>query len=236
MKNKAARILTIVMAAYLVLGAAFYWIAGDSLHFTKGSFDTVTPKAPLGEMYVGDSLEQSFRCSFDTLESISVPVNTMGRKNNDRIQVRLLSQDGKDLCDPLYLATADMKENQPVVITFAEPIEDIKGETLTLKLTSENGRRGKAIAFYYGTSVDVDTGRITIPVEIRDMPSLQIGNPTEEGMQERVDEDGNPCFLCMTVRGTDYHWFGENYWLLYGIAGVLLLAYLGFVLLCLPKQ
>ena len=234
MKNNAARILAIVMAVYLVLGAAFYWIAGDSLHFTNGSSDTVTPKAPLGELFKNDSIQQSFHCSFDTLKSISVPINTMGRKNTDRIQARLLAENGTDLCAPITLEAADMKESKPVVITFAEPIENVKGQTLTLVLTSEKGRRGNAIAFYYGTSVDVDTGRITIPVEIRDTPALSIGDE-KNGMQEKFDEEGNSCYLCMTVSGTDYHWFGEHYWLLYGVGATLLLTYLCWILVCLRK-
>ena len=49
MKNKAIRICIIAMAAYLLLGVAFFFIAGDSLHATVGSTDTVSAKASLGE-------------------------------------------------------------------------------------------------------------------------------------------------------------------------------------------
>ena len=229
MKNKAARICAAVMAAYLLLGVAFYFIASDSLHYTEGSVGTVSQKASIGELLQNDVISQTFRCGYDDLNSLTVTVATMGRQNTDVIEARLLNADGEDLCEPMLLHAAEMKDNKPFVIQFAEPIESVKGENLTLTLKSLYGTRGNSISFYYGTTMDIDTGRITIPVELRDTDAMDV-----DGVK-KIDGEGNPCYLCMTVRGTDYHWFGENYWLLYGIGAVLLLSYLLFILFCLRR-
>ena len=48
MKNKAVRICLIVLAAYLLIGAAFYAVAGDSLHFSNKSTEGGNPKSYAG--------------------------------------------------------------------------------------------------------------------------------------------------------------------------------------------
>ena len=81
MKNRAIRICAIVLAAYLILGALFYPLAGDSLHFTKSETNTVTKKATLEEMKQGFVIEQSFLCRYDQLDSLTVIVGTSALPN-----------------------------------------------------------------------------------------------------------------------------------------------------------
>ena len=94
MKHPTIRICAIAMALYLILGALFYPIAGESLHFTSDTTETVSAKAPLGEITAGTEVKQAFQCEFDTLNSISVMVGTMARTNTDVILCRILDQNG----------------------------------------------------------------------------------------------------------------------------------------------
>ena len=59
MKSKSMRICAIVMAAYLILGALFYVIAGDSLHFTPEITETVSAKATVEG--IGIVIEKGFQ-------------------------------------------------------------------------------------------------------------------------------------------------------------------------------
>ncbi len=226
MKNKAIRIFAAVLAVYLILGATFYFLAGDSLHFTKSVTETVTKKATLGEMTVGEVVEQSFLCRYDELTALTVTVGTSARRNTDVICAELFDEDGVAVCEPIYLDTADMKDDAPHTIPLDPPVNDVNGKQLTLRLTSLGGQVGNAVSFYYGTTVDIDTGRITIPVEIEDSDAVYLNGT------RMVDSEGNPCYLCLRVSGIDHHWIGDWYWLVYAGLAILLALYLGLLLYC----
>lgn len=228
MKNKAVRICLIVLAAYLLIGAAFYAVAGDSLHFSNKSTEGVTPKATLGELTAGETVSQSFRCRYDDLNSLTVTVNTMARQNTDVILAQLVDEQG-NLLRTQRLSTADMKDYSPYTITFSDPIRNVKGQGLTLRLISESGTKKNSISFFYGTTVEVDTGRITVPVDVRDTDAINLDG------ERIVDGEGNPCYLCMTVNGTNYHAFGRYYWLIYAGVAILLALYLLLIVYCYKK-
>ena len=229
MKNKAIRICLAVLAAYLLIGAAFYLIAGDSLHFSNQSTEGVTPTATLGELTAGETVSQSFRCRYDDLNSLTVTVNTMARQNTDVIVAQVLDENGK-LLRTQKLSTAEMKDNAPYTINFDEPIRNVKGQGLILLLTSESGTKKNSISFFYGTTVEVDTGRITVPVDVRDTDAINLNGV------RIVDEDGNPCYLCITVNGTEYYALGHYYWFIYAGVGALLALYLVWIVYCYNKK
>ena len=229
MKNRAIRVCAIVLATYLILGAIFYPLAGDSLHFTKSKTDTVTKKATLGEMKQGSVIEQSFLCRYDQLDALTVIVGTGARVNTDVITAELFDADGNAVCDPIYLDTALMPDDKPHTIPLDPPVMGQKNERLTLRLTSNQGAVGNAVSFYYGTTVEVDTGRITIPVEIENTDAVYFN-----GVRV-VDGEQNPCYLCLTVSGTNHHWIGDWYWLVYAGLALALALYLLFLLYCHKK-
>ena len=226
MKNKATRICVIAFALYLVLGALFYPIAGESLHSTSDTTETVTSKATLGEITQGEIIRQSFRCEYDTLDALTVLVGTMARKNTDFIRAELIDETG-EVIRQKDLSTALMKDNASYAIIFPSPVEDAKGKYFTLQLTSLYGRTGNAISFYYGNTVD--TGRVVVDMEIADTEALYLNGT------RMTDGDGDACKLCLTVSGTNYHWFGEYYWFIYAGGALLFAAFLAFQLLCHRK-
>lgn len=223
MNNKATRICAIILVACLALGALFYLIAGDSLHFSSDSTETVTAKAPLGELTKDESLKQSFLCEYDTVNSLTVTVGTMARTNTDTVRAEILDDGGK-VVYTRDLNTATMKDNSEYTIAVDPPIENAKGRYFALRLTSLSGTNRNCVTFYYGNSVNA--GRVEIPVEIEDTEALYFNG------ERLLDEDGNPCTLCLRVSGIKYHWFGTYYWLIYGIAALLLALYLLRVLYC----
>lgn len=226
MKNKAIRISAVVLAVYLVLGALFYPIAGESLHFTADSTETVSSKAALGEFTQGDLIQQSFLCEFDDLQTLTLLVGTMARKNTDVIKVELTDKYGT----VRYSATLDtstMKDNSEYTITLDPMIEDVKGQYFTLSLTSLYGTKGNSVTFYYGNSVD--TGRVDVPVEIEDTEALYLNGV------RMLDDENNLCGLCLKIGGINRHWFGPAYWYIYAGVGVLLLLCLIYLVRCRSK-
>lgn len=226
MKSKATRICAIVFAAFLAIGALFYLIAGDSLHFTVDSTETVTAKAPLGEITQNESLRQSFLCEFDTLEALTVTVGTMARANTDTILAEILD-DKENVIYTTELNTAQMKDNSEYSIVIDPSIPNAKDRYFGLRLTSLHGTTRNSVTFYYGNSVDA--GRVDIPVEIQDTEALYFNG------ERMLDEDGRPCTLCLRVSGIKHHWFGEFYWLILAFVAILLGLFLLRVLHCHKK-
>ena len=223
MKNKATRICAIVFVAFLALGALFYPIAGDSLHFSADSTETVSAKAPLGEITQGEYLRQAFICEYDTLNSLTVKVGTMARSNTDFVRAEILDDSGK-VIHTVDLNSATMKDNEDYTITVEPAIEDAKDRYFALRLTSLYGTNRNSVTFYYGNSVDA--GRVEVPVEIEDTEALYFNG------ERMLDEDGNPCTLCLRVGGVRYHWFGQYYWFILAGAALLLAIYLLRVIYC----
>lgn len=226
MKNKAIRIAAIVLAIYLMLGVAFYFIAGNSLHYTTDSSVRVSCKAALGEFTEGEEIRQSFVCEFDDLQSLTVMVGTMARSNRDEIAVEILDANGA-VRFSTTLPTDNMKDNSEYAIVIDPIIENVKGQHFILSLKSLKGTRGNAITFYYGNSVDA--GRVDVPVEIEDTEALYLNGT------RMTDEDGNACELYLKVGGINRHWFGPAYWYVYGGGALLLALYLLYLVRCHAK-
>lgn len=223
MKNKATRICAIVLLLYLVCGALFYPIAGDSLHQTADTTETVSAKAALDVITSGEIIKQSFYSEYDALESLTLTVGTFARQNTDILRAEIRNEND-EVVRTVYIDTAVMKDHSDFTIPLDPVIEEAKNQYFTLWLYSQNGTPGNAVTFYYGNSVD--TGRVDIPVEVEDTEALY-----RNGVR-MTDSDGNACSLCLQVGGINNHWLGPNYWFVYGGVALLLTALLARVLYC----
>lgn len=231
MKNRATRICAIAFAVYLILGALFYVIAGDSLHFTNMLGDSVANKANTGEIHAGDKLMQKFICEYDELDQIQLLVSTNARKNNDTLKIQLLDEDSDPLFDnPVEKNAADLQDNAWMTVEFP-PIEDAKDRVFILQIESANGGSKNSVSFYCGNTVD--TGRFSIKTQVENTEAVTFVDNGKEVLLS--DEEGTPYRLCMKVGGTNYHWFGEYYWFIYAGVGILFLLYLIRQLLCHRK-
>lgn len=218
MKSKVGRICLIVLAVYLVLGVAFYFIAGESLHKTSKTSDSVTPKALVEEFTKNQVIEQGFTCEYDAMDKFGLQV---AQASTDRIRVEILDASGT----VLYSSEINMAQMEYIpsellyIIPLDQPLTDAKNKTFTLRMTSLEGEPGSGMLLLYCGNA-VNTGRFSIAVE------TPIG--THNGTQI-VDHDKVPASLCLRVYGTDYHMFGQYYWYFYA-GGALLL---GLYLFCL---
>ena len=115
MKSKSVRICLIVMAAYLILGAFFYPIAGDSLHFTDDITETVSAKATLESMEIGDTVRQSFLCEYDVLKTLTVIPSTMAKQKYDVIEVKLTDDGGNTVYETRF-GTNTLRDHEEFII------------------------------------------------------------------------------------------------------------------------
>ena len=233
MKTKAARICAIAFAAYLLLGALFYFVAGDSLRSTDSLGDTVTNKSGTGDLHTGDILTQKFVCEYDELTQIQLLVSTNARKNNDVLEILLLDENGEPVSDPIYKSTASLQDNAWMVIDEFDTVDGAKDRVFILQIKSTNGKNKNAVSFYCGNTVD--TGRFSIKTQVENTEAVSLFDSGSKSTTLLSDEEGNPYRLCMKLGGTDYHLIGQYYWLIYGGVGILFLLYLIRQILCHRK-
>ncbi len=216
MKNRALRICAIVFALYLVLGVAFYFIAGESLRSTQSSTSAVSSSGPLAELTVGTTLKQKFVCEYDQLDGVSLLVGTYGRTNEDTLVIKLYEGDATEPVATVMMATKPLSNDSFANVTFPTPIENAKNKTYTLTIQSRHGQIGNAVSFYYGNTVD--SGRFSVNADIDESNALYISDGITDKIFQDKDAYGQ---LCMKITGTDYHAFGTYYWLIF--AGSVLL-------------
>ncbi len=225
MKNKALWICAAVLAGFLLLGALFYPIAGDSLHFVADTTETVSPHAPVGLVFKDGSIEQSFRSPFDMLTHVTVKPIIPNPDSTDEIRFEILDRNSGEVLYLTYFNVSTMQNNQDFTVPLVEKdVNNVKNRDLTLRLTSLSGDDQSAISFYCGNSIA--TGRIDVPMEVEESDGVHLnGLPV-------ASEDGSVYSLYMTTQGVNYHWIGQYYWLIYAGAALLLALYLVRVLYC----
>ena len=229
MKNRAVRISALVMAICLLIGVAFYFVAGNSLHFTAGSSDPVSSSESV-ELLAGDEVKQSFTCDYDELREITLSFGTFGKEIADTFQVKLLLE-GEEL--PLQNQKISFNHStaeytKTLTLIPKEPISDAKGKTFTVTVESLNGVSGNAASLHLGNSIESLRG--SVELEITEGNALLLNGVAQTG------GNGKLAMACLTVHGRDYHWFGSMYWYFYALASLVVALIIARVLYCYKKE
>lgn len=232
MKNRAVRICAIIMAVALVLGVAFYFISGDTLHFTENSSDSISTKDHVGELLAGQTVVQPFQCEFDTLDSVELVLGTLKQATADTVWVAITDPNGALLTyGKIDTATLTDPENefvQEVKVPLETPIENAKGNSYHIRVSSESGKPDNAITLYYGNAVNTIRG--AAPVEITESNALLLNG------EHQLDAEGSLTRLCATVQGKNLHWFGTYYWFFFAAISLLIAGILIRVIYCYKNQ
>ena len=101
----------------------------------------------------------------DRLESVNLMVDTYSRVNDGVMHVRILDQNDVVLSDT-QVQLSNLASGTYNTIMLEEPIDHMRGNALTLQLTTEGCMPGNAITLYYGNSVTA--GRFDIVKQIQD--------------------------------------------------------------------
>lgn len=216
--NKALKLCALALALYLVIGVAFYFIAGDSLFATSDTTAGITGSDTTGEIIVGDEIRQSFYCDYDTLDCLVVKVTTGARQNNSTLAVQILDADGQ-VVRTTAVNTSAMEDWEQYDILL-DPIKDAKGKKFTMVITTPDGAYGNTVALFYGNTVDA--GRGSVQTEITEELALYVNGETPI-------KGGKLCSLALDVRGSKTHMFGTYYWYFYAGGALLFGAFLALL-------
>ena len=198
----------LVLAAYVILAASFYWISGDQLRFKEEEGTAINPSAPVGELVQGMEVRQAFTATGNEILSVSMLLSTYQRENTSRVVVEIVDSGGLVLAHT-ELSGQEIADNVVREVSFVQPVEVRPGGRYELVLTSPDGAPGNAITAWLGNTMPVARGEV--PVEITDR--LLVNGTPQEGM------------LHFSLLSRTHLWFGESYWYLATVAGLLLAGY-----------
>jgi len=204
---------------YVILALAFFWIAGDQLHFREEVTEAINADQPVGELVQGMEVRQGFIAQADELLSVEMMLSTYSRENTAHLVVRIEDAAGMVLSQN-EISGLEIEDNALRTITFVAPVLVTPGESYELVLISPDGIPGNAVTAWKGNSVF--TARAEVQKEIAEQDRLRIDGEAQDGM------------LSFSIRTRSYLWIGAAYWYLAVAVGILLAEYCAY--LCLMSK
>lgn len=194
------RVFALCFAVYAVLIIAFYFLAGDQLHFRRSRGEVTMPAAEAGtiELVQNTYVQQTFTAKIQRLESVSVQWGTYYRANTGTVTMALYRSE--ELLGQQTFDAAAITEGGVTTLTFDTPLEGLVNVPLTLRLWADSAS-GSAVSPMMST-------------EQTDDFSLFLNGEATTGT------------LCFSADGEDYIWTGLHYWEFAAGFGFLLAAYL----------
>ena len=196
------RVFALCFAVYAVLIIAFYFLAGDQLHFRRSRGEVTMPAAEAGtiELVQDTYVQQTFAAKIQRLESVSVQWGTYYRANTGTVTMALYR--GEELLGQQTFDAAGITEGGVTTLTFDTPLEGLVNVPLTLRVWADSAP-GSAVSPMMNTSAAQEAGF-----------ALDLNGASAAGT------------LCFSVGGEDYIWTGLHYWEFAAAFGLLLAAYL----------
>ena len=196
------RVFALCFAVYAVLIIAFYFLAGDQLHFRRSRGEVTMPAAEAGtiELVQGTYVQQTFAAKIQRLESVSVQWGTYYRANAGTVTMALYR--GEELLGQQSFDAAGITEGGVTTLTFDTPLEGLVDVRLTLRLWADS-TPGSAVS-----------------------PMMNTSAPQTEGFALDFNGSAAAGTLCFSASGEDYIWTGLHYWEFAAAFGLLLASYL----------
>lgn len=196
------RVFALCFAVYVVLIIAFYFLAGDQLHFRRSRGEVTMPAAEAGtiELVQGTYVQQMFTAKIQRLESVSVQWGTYYRANAGTVTMALYR--GEELLGQQTFDAAGITEGGVTTLTFDTPLEELVDVPLTLRVWADS-TPGSAVS-----------------------PMMNTSAPQTEGFALDLNGSAAAGTLCFSAGGEDYIWTGLHYWEFAAAFGLLLAAYL----------
>lgn len=201
-KIPGARVCAAVMVIYIFLVFAFHFLAGDQLLYRQSRENIELPVAQTGvaELTQDVVVEQVFSANIQRFETLGVQMATSYRPNFGTVTVELIREtDGAVLLSNQFDASK-IEEGQILTLTAAEPMENVCGIPLKIRLTADSVA-GSAIIPLMNT-------------EMQDVGELYVNGQSVAGT------------LCFIASGEEYIWTGVHYWKFALLGGILLAVFL----------
>ena len=199
--KKIKTIFLSVAFIYFLFVVLFYFLAGDQLRYKDSLNNIEVPEADsvTRELTDGTEIIQEFVSTVDNIEEVALVFTKFYRDGVGSIKIEVY--DDEEVYIRRLLRVESIPEQHRVYLYPEEPIMNVRGKKLTIRLTS-NSRPGKGAAVMMRQNGVAKTSYITVG-------KLRINGT-----------------LCFSIKGTDMIYASDYYWYIMGTIGVLLCAIL----------
>ncbi|MDO5300270.1 MAG: ABC transporter permease [Clostridia bacterium] len=215
--KKSKRFLLGLAAIYWALVLMIYAVAHEQFHYTAVTSDALSPIASIGELVDGMEVRQRMTVPADRMDSLDIMAGTYGRANTGVLRMVLTDEAGAVVGQ----GTAELGmflEGKYTTVPLEQPVEDRRGEKLTLTLTTEGCASGNALTLYFGNTITA--GRFDIAQTVPQDELYTVNGETGTGK------------LCIKMNGIQVLSFYRWYW---PIMCVLFAMACAYVLSCLKQ-
>lgn len=181
---------------FWVFALLVYLVAGSSFRYTAVTTDSLTPSIAIGELVDGNEITQQLSPSIDRLDSIELYISTFNRANTGSLLFVL--EDNGSVLSQGSVDISSLADNSFTAISLAQPLDGLRGHTLTLRLSSQGCAPGNAVTLYGGSFVS--TGR------------HNIDTPLSQEELYLVNGVAGPGTLCLKLSGINHQNFYLIYW------------------------
>lgn len=139
-----------VMCIYVLVAIGFYLIAGEQLKYKSVTSinNNLTYSTPVGDLYDGMSVEQSFVSDTEAISSLSLVFATYNRVNSGQINISLLEKSNQVILFTEKIDASILTDNSIYTMNFDAPIEGLLGTELSIQIISNTDGAANAITVY----------------------------------------------------------------------------------------
>lgn len=203
------RICAVIFIAYVVCTIAFYFLAGEQLHYrdSRGNIGMQVANAATTELTANTVVEQHFSAKIQILDELSVQWGCFNRVNHSIVSVQLINLSTQEVLLDQTLRADTISEGQ--ITTFDIPaLENCYDVPLSLRISSPDGISGDSLTPMMKTDGKLENSQ------------LYINGQSVDGV------------CAFSVTGRDYIWTGLHYWKFVFGLGVVIAVVLGWMLYC----
>lgn len=200
-QSRLKKVCISIFVLYTVIAGLFYFIGGDTLKINYIEQTTVTADSVLGEMPNESEFKQEFISLGDNIEKITIYPFDYNRENQGTVTFYLKDEETKN---NLYEKTieANTLKTEPFSILFDDKINVEKGKKLSFVITTQGANPGFGISFWGNTTT------------VKNGTGLYINGTLTEGE------------LGFDILQSKSLFFGEHYFKIVFVIGILLAIYL----------
>lgn len=199
------KISLVSLFIYVLLVFIFWLIASEQLTYKESSnnIKSVESNTPIGEITSDIYVEQGFVSPVQVIDNISLKFATYGRENTCSIRVSLIDALSNSVIESWNIEGSSLKDNEFVELWLNKPLFDTYNNRYTIRIESDNAYPGNSVTLWYNNE--------------------KISN---EGMDLFVNDTDIYGTLCFEVKGRDVIWFGQHYFLMATLFGLVMTLYL----------
>lgn len=197
--KKVKRFLLTLAGIYWTLVLIVYTAAGDSFRRMAVTTDALSAASVIGEISDGVTVVQRVSAPAEELTGLEIMAATYGRSHAGTLEGTLVGEDGREVAR-MSIPLSELKDGQYTTLPLMQTEQAARGESLTLRLTTQGCAEGDAITLYYGNTVMA--GRFDIAKTIA---------PEEYYTLDDIPGAGQ---LCLHVNGVRALSFYKTYWLI----------------------